>query len=122
MELRTFTRVRELLWDSFSPVCGSPMYWVWDLIFIVIAPPNHLIVASPLSLDIGYLFLVGSGIFLSMVTQSLVVILVFSKKEMNTCPTSPSSTNFIIMCLGIVTLCLVDLIFIELHGSMGLYF
>ena len=50
-------------------------------------------------------------------------VLVFSKKEMNTCPsTSPSSTNFIIMCRGIVTLCLVNLIFTELHGSMALYF
>ena len=69
VELRTFTRVRELLWYYISPVCGSPTYWVWDLIFIVIAPPNHLIVASPLSLDIGYLFFLGSRIFLSMVAQ-----------------------------------------------------
>ena len=41
--------------------------------FIVIVPsPHHLVVASPLSLDVGYLFLVGSSILLSMVVQKLV--------------------------------------------------
>lgn len=41
--------------------------------FIVIVPsPHHLVVASPLSLDVGYLFLVGASILLSMVVQKLV--------------------------------------------------
>ena len=41
--------------------------------FIVIVPsPHHLVVASPLSLDVGYPFLVGSSILLSMVVQKLV--------------------------------------------------
>ena len=35
---------------------------------------DHFIVASPLSLDVGYLFLVGSSAFLSMAVQQLVVI------------------------------------------------
>ena len=29
---RTFTTVGELLWYYCSPVCGSPSWWVWDLI------------------------------------------------------------------------------------------
>ena len=33
---------------------------------------HHLIVASPLSLDVGYLYFVGSSIHLSMVVQRLV--------------------------------------------------
>ena len=41
--------------------------------FIVIVPsPHHLVVASPLSLDVGYLYLVGVSILLSMVVQKLV--------------------------------------------------
>ena len=30
--LRTFPAVRELLWYHCSPICGSPPWWVWDLI------------------------------------------------------------------------------------------
>ena len=37
-----------------------------------------LIVASSLSLDLGYLFLVGVSGFLLVVVEKLVVILVFS--------------------------------------------
>ena len=51
--------------------------------FIVIVP---LTAASSLSLDIGYLFLVGSRILLSMIVQQPVVILVLSQEEMTTCP------------------------------------
>ena len=40
----------------------------------------HLAEASSLSLDMGYLFLVGSSILLSMVVQQLVVILVLSQE------------------------------------------
>ena len=39
-----------------------------------------------LSLDMGYLFLVGSGILLLMVVQQLVKILVISQEEMSACP------------------------------------
>lgn len=41
---------------------------------------RHLAVASPLFLDTGYLFLVGSNILLLMVVQQLVEILAFSQK------------------------------------------
>ena len=41
-------------------------------------PSYHLSGASPLSLDVGYLFLVGSNILLSTVAQQRVVILDFS--------------------------------------------
>ena len=47
--------------------------------------------ACPLSLDVGYLFLVSSSVFLSMIVQKLVVILVFSQEGMRARPsTSPS--------------------------------
>ena len=42
------------------------------------APPSCLAMASPLSLDMGHLFLVGSNILLSMAVQLSVVILEFS--------------------------------------------
>ena len=41
-----------------------PTWWIWDFIFIVIAPSYHLTVASSLSLDMGYLVLVGSSVLL----------------------------------------------------------
>ena len=39
--------------------------------------------------DVGYLFLVGSSIFLLMAVQQLVEILVFSQEEMSTHPSTP---------------------------------
>ena len=54
---RTFTTVGELLWFYCSPVCGSPTQQVWNLILLWFHPSYHLIVASSLSLDMGYLFL-----------------------------------------------------------------
>ena len=49
--------------------------------FIVIAPFYHLVAASSLSLDTGYLFLMGSSVLLSMVVQQLVAILVLLQEE-----------------------------------------
>ena len=46
-------------------------------------PSSHIIAASPLSVDIGYLFLVGSNILLPMVVQKLVAISVLSPGEMS---------------------------------------
>ena len=60
----------------------------WDLILSWLCPSYHLIEASPLSLDVEYLFLMGFCVLLSMVVQQLVVILVFSQKKMRTCPSS----------------------------------
>ena len=40
-------------------------------------------------LDVGYLFLVGSNILLSMVVQQRVVILEFSQEKMSACPSTP---------------------------------
>ena len=67
--LRTFTTVGELLCYYYSPVCGLPTWWVWDLSSL--CPSYHLIAVSPLSLDKGYLFLVGSSILLSIVVHKL---------------------------------------------------
>ena len=67
------------------------LWWVWGLILILLHPSYHLVAASPLSLDVGNLFLcVGSNILLSMVVQQIVAILVFSQM-MSTRPTLPSS-------------------------------
>ena len=46
---------------------------------------------SSLSLDVGYLFLVSSGVLLSMVVQQLVAILMLLQEEMDAHPfTLPS--------------------------------
>ena len=52
---------------------------------------NHLSGASPLPLDVGHLFLVGSNILLSMVVQQRVVILEFSQEKMTARPPTPPS-------------------------------
>ena len=48
-------------------------------------PSYHLPGASPLPLDVGYLFWVVSNILLLMVVQQQVVILEFSQEKMSTC-------------------------------------
>ena len=73
------------LWLSFCGVSGSwctqgffvpseHLWQVWELILKVISPSYHLAGASPLPLDVVYLFTVGSNIFLLMVVQQRVVI------------------------------------------------
>ena len=59
--------------------------------FTVIAPPYHLTVASPLSLDVGVSFLVSSSVFLLMIVQQLAVILVFSEEGVRARPSTPPS-------------------------------
>ena len=54
---RAFATVRELLWHCCSPVYQSPTRQVWDLILSWLCLSYHLHVASPLSLDVGCLFL-----------------------------------------------------------------
>ena len=61
------------------------------LILSLFHPSYHLIVASSLSFDVGYLFLVGSNVLLSMVVQQLVVILVFLQMEMSAHPSTRPS-------------------------------
>ena len=61
--------------------------------FVAIAPSYCLAGASSLSLDVGYLFLVGSSVLLSVVllVQQLVAILGLSQEELSTQPfTLPS--------------------------------
>ena len=89
--LRTFTPVGGLLWYKCSPVCESPTQQLWDLILLWLCPSYHLIVASPLSLDVGYLFLVSSSVFLLMFVQQLVVIPVLSQEGVSAHPSTPPS-------------------------------
>ena len=57
-------------WCTHSLFEPSECLWqVWDLILNVILPLYHLAGASPLLLDMGHFFLVGSNILLSMVVQ-----------------------------------------------------
>ena len=90
---RTFTTVGELLWYYCSPVCGSPTWWAWDLILLWLCPSYHLNAASSLSLDEGYLFLVGCSVLLSMMVQQLVSILVLLQEEMDAHPSTAPSWN-----------------------------
>ena len=62
-----------------------------DLTLLWFHPAYCLNVASSLPLDVGYLFLVGSSILLSMVVQQLIVILVLSQEELHACPFTPLS-------------------------------
>ena len=56
MGLRTLIPVGGLLWYKCSPVCESPNQQLWDLILLWLCPSFHLIVVSPLSVDVGCLF------------------------------------------------------------------
>ena len=56
MGLKTFIRVAEHLLFHYSPVCESPTWKEWDLILSQLHYSYHLIVTSPLSLGMGYLF------------------------------------------------------------------
>ena len=51
--------------------------------------------ASPLSLDVGYLFLVSSSVFLSMIVQQLFVIPVLSQEGVST---RPSTLPSLLLC------------------------
>ena len=77
----------------------SPTQQVWDLILSWLCPSYCLAVAFSLSLDVGYLFLVGSSILLSMVVQQLVAILVLSQEEMSAYPSTLPSLTGIWDCL-----------------------
>ena len=79
---RNFTTVWGHVWYFCSPVCGSPTWWVWNLMLTWLCPSYCLIVASFLSLDMDYLFLVGSNILQLMVVQQLVKILVLLWEKM----------------------------------------
>ena len=67
------------------------LWWVQDFILNTISPLYHLAGASPLSLDTGCLFLVGSNVLLLMAVQQQVVILEFLQEKMSTCSSTLSS-------------------------------
>ena len=50
-----------------------------------------LVRTSPLPLDVGYLFLVGFNILLSMVVQQQAAILEISQEKMSAHPSTPPS-------------------------------
>jgi len=75
---RTFTMVGKFLLYYCPSVCGSHTQWVWDLILSWLCPSYNLAGATSLLLDMGYVYLMGSSILLSMVVQQLVAIWVLS--------------------------------------------
>ena len=101
MGFRTLTTVGERLWYSCSSVCGSPTWKVWDLILLWQCPSYYCFAVTSLSLDMGYLFLVGSSILLSMIVQQLVAVLVLSQEEMSTRTSTPLSWTRNPCCLWI---------------------
>ena len=54
--LRTFTSVGQLLWYNHFPIYGSCTQQVWDLILSWLCPSYRFVMASSLSLGVGYLF------------------------------------------------------------------
>ena len=54
--LSTFTTVGEPLWYNCFLDRGLPSWWVWDFLLSWLHPSCHLLVASPLSLGLGYLY------------------------------------------------------------------
>ena len=70
MSLRSFTTVRECFWLYCFPVCWFPNVQVWSLFLLCLSTSYHLIIISFLSLDMGYLFWVGSRVLLWMVFNS----------------------------------------------------
>ena len=69
-------------------VPSKHLWEVWGLILNMISPLLPSVRASPLSLDMGYYFLVGSNILLLMVVQQLVVVLEFSQEKVSTHPST----------------------------------
>ena len=67
-----------------SPLSISSSYGI--LILNAISPSYHLVGVSPFLLDVGYLFLVGSNIFLLMVVQQQVAILEIAEEKMSAQP------------------------------------
>ena len=68
--LRIFPTAKKLLLYYCSPICGSPIWKVCDLILARLYPSYHLITASSLSLDVEYLFVVGPSLLLGCSTCS----------------------------------------------------
>ena len=73
----------------FEP--SKSLWRVWGLILNAISPLLPLCWASPLPLDVEYLFLVRSNILLSMVVQQQVAMLEFLQEEMSSRPSTPPS-------------------------------
>ena len=75
----------------FEP--SEHLWWVGVWLYTWFHPSNHIGGTSPLPLDVGYLFLVGSNILLSMVVQKWVV------KKMSTRPSIPPSWSGIYLSI-----------------------
>ena len=82
----------------FEP--SEHLWQVWGLILNTICLSYCLVWDSPLSSEVGYLFLMGSNFLLLMVVQQQVAILEFSQEKMSACPsTLPSCFAFFFISL-----------------------
>ena len=62
---------------------------VWGLLLSRLCPSSSITASSSSSLEMEYLFSLGSCVLLSMIVQQLVEILRLSQEKMGTCPFSP---------------------------------
>ena len=97
---RRHPNTQRQVWLSLCGVSWCSQAFVWALRATLsgmgfdskwLHPCYHLPGASPLPLEVGYLFLVGSNMLLSMVVQQWVVILKFSEKKMRAHTSTPPS-------------------------------
>ena len=75
----------------FEP--SEHLWRVGGLILNAILSPYHLVGASPLPLDVGYLFLVGSNILLAVVFQQRFVSLEFLQEKKSTHPSAAAAKS-----------------------------
>ena len=68
-------------WSNYFPVCELLTQWVWDLITSWGVPSYNPYVVSCLSLDVEYIFLVGSSLFCQWLFSSKLWFQYFHEKR-----------------------------------------
>ena len=92
------------LCDSYFPVCGLPMQWVWVCLYHIIAPPTIFLWPPLCLLELGYLFKSFQPIWLKVV-QQLVVILLFLSEKVSFSPSIPPSSSHLNNAVKLIFLC-----------------
>ena len=108
-----------VLWENY---CSISIFQFWVSLLVDIGF-NFIVIASLLptcysflSLDVGFLFVVGFSILLSMVVQQLFAIWVLSQEEMSTSPsTLPFSKIFYFLYI-ICVKSIINLLHTVLHS------
>ena len=97
---RSQASLAQSLWGHCSFLLGAGAHRCFYA-FQESVSPVCLFGASPLPLDVGYLFYptwrMGSNILLSMIGQQQVGILEFLQEKMSACPSTPSGTRLFVL-------------------------